>query len=97
MRARRSSRSASGMSIVNGRIAVSPADFSAITAIWVLLRGRWFVDGTEPARRVSTSRLSEALGLLAGLHPGLRDPVVGGSGVTLRAKPGAPHTPSGST
>ena len=33
-RARRSSSSASGMSIVNGRIVVSPADLSVMTAMW---------------------------------------------------------------
>src|SRR5215212_11534885 len=37
MRARRSSRSDSGVSIVNGRIAVASADRSAMTAMWVLL------------------------------------------------------------
>src|SRR4051812_2246899 len=55
MRARRSSRSDSGVSIVNGRIAVASADFSAMTDIWVLLV--WVVvwDRTNlialPARR----------------------------------------------
>ena len=33
-RARRSSSSASGMSIVNGRIVVSSADLSVMTAMW---------------------------------------------------------------
>src|SRR3954447_14526084 len=66
MRARRSSRSAWGVSPVSGRIVVSPAGFSAITAMWVLLRGRWFVDWTEPARLVSTSHQSEPLGWALG-------------------------------
>ena len=35
----------------------------------VLLRGRLFVDGTKPARRVGTSHQSEALGSLPGLRP----------------------------
>ena len=39
MRARRSSRSASGTSIVNGRIVVSPADLSIMTAMWSSLVG----------------------------------------------------------
>ena len=39
MRARRSSRSASGISTVNGRIVVSPADLSVVTAMWSSLMG----------------------------------------------------------
>jgi len=35
----------------------------------VLLRGRLFVDGTKPARRVGTSHQSEALSSLPGLRP----------------------------
>ena len=45
MRARRSSRSASAVSIVNWRIVVASADLSAVTAMWVFLvriaRGQW--------------------------------------------------------
>src|SRR5919106_3524521 len=39
MRARRSSSSASGVSIVNGRTAVLSAGVSSVTAMWVLLGG----------------------------------------------------------
>src|ERR687897_352950 len=41
MRARRSPRSASGVSIVNGRIVALPADFSAMTAMWLLTWWLW--------------------------------------------------------
>ena len=39
MRARRSSSSASGISTVNGRIVVSPAERSTMTAMWSSLVG----------------------------------------------------------
>src|SRR4051794_8380923 len=70
MRARRSSRSASGISIVNGRMAVLSASLSTVTAMWVLL-GRTVVDDvTDPDRLVCTSRPSRTLGLLTGLRTG---------------------------
>ena len=43
--------SASGISTVNGRIAVVPADLSVVTAMWVLLSGV-MDDATKPERRV---------------------------------------------
>src|SRR5919109_745058 len=70
MRARKSSRSASGISTVNGRIVVSPADLSTVTAMWVLLGGTVVCDRTDPDRLVRKLRPSKSRGLLPGLHPG---------------------------
>src|SRR3954452_9318204 len=44
MRARRSSRSDSGTSIVNGRIAVPPFDCLAVTDMWLLTFGGYGAD-----------------------------------------------------
>src|SRR5829696_2580296 len=62
MRARRSSRSASGTSIVNGRIVVSPADLSVMTAMWSSSWGRWCGEGTS-LRCSSTCRACRAPGV----------------------------------
>src|SRR5215207_656953 len=59
IRARRSSRSASGKSTVNGRIAVASIDASVVTAMLVLLL---VGDGRDGDRAVSASRPWEALG-----------------------------------
>src|SRR5215211_670103 len=64
MRARRSSRSASGVSIVNGRIAVASADVAVVTAMWLLTlvamaqtdRGRYAHTPTECRSRESPAR-----------------------------------------
>src|SRR3954463_13081190 len=72
MRARRSSSSDSGVSIVNERIAVASADRSAVSAMSVLLgEDGGEGDGTQPARLVRTPRPSRTLGLLTGLLTGL--------------------------
>jgi hypothetical protein len=47
---------------VNGRIVVSPAGFSAMTGMWVLLVWGVVWDRTKPDRVVCTSRPSKALG-----------------------------------
>src|SRR3954451_9727920 len=44
MRARRSSRSDSGTSIVNGRTAVRPFDCLAVTGMWLLTFGGYGAD-----------------------------------------------------
>src|SRR5215212_9225980 len=67
MRARRSSRSASGVSIVNGRIAVASVDFSATTDMWLLtvvvLAQTVEVSAYKPAECWSRKiTLAEALG-----------------------------------
>src|SRR5712692_7405462 len=70
MRARSASISASGVTgIVNGRIAVAPADFSVVADIGGSLLRRFDYD-TKPARLVSTPRRWKTLGLLPGLLPG---------------------------
>src|SRR3954462_4816232 len=59
MRARRSSRSASGISIVNGRSVVSPAGLWTVTAMWVLL----FEDGVGVrSERGSAHQVGPSLG-----------------------------------
>jgi hypothetical protein len=55
------------MSIVNGRIVVSPAGRSVMTAMWVLLGGTVVDDVTDPDRLVCTSRPSRTLGSLTGV------------------------------
>src|SRR4051794_32824011 len=71
MRARRSSRSASGISIVNGRTVVSPVDVSVMTAMWVLLGG----DGGEVTARsvlVSSAHIARREPWVAhGVHTGV--------------------------
>src|SRR3954467_7649233 len=67
MRARRSSRSAFGVSIVNGRIAVASAGFSVVTDIVVSSLGG-LVTVTKPARLVCPSHPWKPLGLLPGLY-----------------------------
>ena len=56
IRARSASSSASGNSIVNGLIAVAPAEFSVVTAMWVLLD---LMTNTERRRLVCLSRPSK--------------------------------------
>src|SRR3954465_5591214 len=67
MRARRSSRSASGISIVNGRIAVVSAARSTVTAMWSSWWGRWCGDPVDSARIVDPSHTWKPLGLVPGI------------------------------
>src|ERR671914_2169956 len=81
-RVRRSSSSASGMSIVNGRIVVSPADLSVMTAMVVLLVG----DGGVVTGRACAVRL-----LVAPVEPPGFPTGVGPRGRLGRAQHAAQH------
>src|SRR3954463_15902171 len=79
MRVRRSSRSASAVSIVNDRIAVESADFSARTDMWLLTLVVW---RTPCEVRLHTGRVSEPeriarRGLRRSAHPPYAQPAGG--------------------
>src|SRR4051812_35379017 len=88
MRARRSSRSASGVSIVNGRIAVASAVFSAMTAMWILLG----IAAPAPVHKPTTTARQRAV---TESHCGGRqDPLLVAPRLPRRAQSGVKHSPT---
>src|SRR3954465_8329726 len=79
MRVRRSSRSASAVSIVNDRIAVESADFSARTDMWLLTLVVWRTPGGVrlPTGRVSEPERIARRGLRRSAHPPYAQPAGG--------------------